>query len=215
MERYSSRVADVKDRRALAAERTQREIVEAASRLFLADGYAATSIAAIAREAGVAVQTIYNAIGAKRDVLSRVLDYAAAGDHAPTPVPTFMREQAERETDPRRVVDLLVGFWLEGLRRTAPVFGVIRQAAAVDPEVAALERERAAQRLRNYGQAARQLQRLGGLRDGVGLEDAAAVIHAVGHPDEYRFLVLEQGWEPERWGAWVRATLVAALLPPG
>src|ERR1700712_3111411 len=111
MERYSSQVADVKDRRALAAERTQREIVEAASRLFLADGYAATSIAAIAREAGVAVQTIYNAIGPNRDALPPVLDSAAAGDHAPTPVPTFMREQAERETDPRRVVDLLVGFW--------------------------------------------------------------------------------------------------------
>jgi AcrR family transcriptional regulator len=206
-------VEEVKDRRTLAAEATQRQIVEAASRLFLEQGYAATSIAAIARAAGVAVQTIYNAIGAKRDVLSRVLDFAAAGDHAPTPVPTFMREHAARETDPRRIIALLVDFWLGGLRRTAPVFGVIRQAAAVDTEVAALEHERAAQRLRNYRLAAEQLERAGGLRDGLSLDDAAATIHAVGHPDAYRFLVLEQGWDPEHWATWVRTTLEAALLP--
>ena len=61
-------------------------IVEAASRLFLEHGYHATSIGRIASEAGVAVQTIYNAVGSKRDLLSRVLDFAAAGERSPVPV---------------------------------------------------------------------------------------------------------------------------------
>ena len=65
------------------------------ARLFLEHGYQATSIGRIAAEAGVAVQTIYNAVGSKRDLLSRVLDFAAAGERSPVPVPQFMREQAE------------------------------------------------------------------------------------------------------------------------
>jgi AcrR family transcriptional regulator len=205
-----------KTRRQIAAEATQRAIVEAAMRLFVQDGYHATSIGAVAAEAGVAVQTIYNAVGSKRDLLSRVLDFAAAGDRAPTPVPTFMAEQAEGEPDPRGIIDQLVEFWRGGLARTAPVFQVIRQAAALDPEVAALERKRAEQRLRNYGHAARILDERGGLRPGLSRDDAAAAIFSIGHPDLYRFFVFEQGWEPRRWAAWVQGCLYAALLagPP-
>lgn len=99
----------------------------------LADGYNATSITRIAREAGVAVQTIYNSVGAKRDLLSRVLDFAAAGAQAPTPVATFMRERAERTDDPREIIAGLAAFWAEGLPRTAPVFRVIREAARSTP----------------------------------------------------------------------------------
>jgi AcrR family transcriptional regulator len=131
-------VEPVKTRKQLAAEETQRVIVEAASRLFLDHGYHATSIGRIAAEAGVAVQTIYNAVGSKRDLLSRVLDFAAAGERAPVPVPQFMREQAEREADPRRIVAQLVEFWRSALPRTAPVLRIIREAAAADPEIAIL-----------------------------------------------------------------------------
>jgi AcrR family transcriptional regulator len=205
-------MSEIKTRRQIAAEATQRTIVLAASRLFLERGYMATSIGAVAREAGVAVQTIYNAIGSKRELLSRVLDFAAAGEEAPTPVPVFMHERAKGETDAREVVRQLVEFWRSGLARTAPVFAVIRQAAALDPEVAALERQRAQQRLSNYRRATGLIDDLGALHPGLSAEEAAATIFAVGHPDIYRFLVLEQGWQPERWARWVEATLTAALL---
>ena len=205
-------MAESKTRRQIAAEETQRVIVAAAAALFVERGYTATSIADIARAAGVAVQTIYNSVGSKRDLLSRVLDSAAAGERAPTPVPQFMREEAEAESDPGRILDQLVEFWRGGLERTAPVFRVIRQAAALDPEVARLERERAEQRLRNYRSPAHLLAEREALRPGLSEEDAAAVIFSLGHPDIYRFLVREEGWAPERWAAWVRASLAAALL---
>src|SRR5919106_3664088 len=101
VERYSNPVQEVKTRQQIAAEETQRAIVEAAARLFAVYGYHATSIGRIASEAGVAVQTIYNSLGSKRAILSRVLDFAAAGDRAPARVPRFMLEQAEQEPDPR------------------------------------------------------------------------------------------------------------------
>lgn len=201
----------VKTRQQIAAEETQRVIVEAAAQLFLERGYHATSIGQIAAEAGVAVQTIYNSVGPKRDLLSRVLDFAAAGEHAPTPVPQFMREQAERELDPVKIIQQLVEFWRGALPRTAPVFRVIREAAALDPEAAALDRDRAAQRLRNYQIAARLLERRGALRDRLTVDQAAAAIFAIGHPEIYRTLVIDGDWDERRWAQWARATLIATL----
>lgn len=204
----------VKTRQQIAAEQTKRVIVQAAARLFLEHGYHGTAISRIAAEAGVAVQTIYNAVGSKRDLLSRVLDVAAAGDRAPLTVPQFMAEQAQREPDPRQLIAQLVEFWKGALPRTAPVFRVIREAAAVDPEAAALERTRAAQRLRNYSAAARRLADTGALRRGLAIDQAAAAIFAIGHPETYRTLVLDGDWDDDRWGAWAQATLQAALLDP-
>jgi AcrR family transcriptional regulator len=105
-------------------------IVQAATELFLDRGYHATSIGQVAAASGVAVQMIYNSVGSKRELLSRVLDYAAAGERAPMLVPEFMRDSAEREPDPHRVVEQLVQFWRGALPRTAPIFRIIHEAAA-------------------------------------------------------------------------------------
>jgi AcrR family transcriptional regulator len=205
-------MSDVKSRREIAAEATQRVIVETAARLFVEQGYAPTTISQIARESGVAVQTIYNSTGSKRELLSRVLDFAAAGDKAPTPVPAFMQEQAEGEPDARKVIAQLVEFWRGGLERTAPIFEVIRQAAALDPEIAALETERAQARLRNYGVAGRMLADRGQLRSGLSPDAAAAVMFSLGHPESYRLLVHKSGWTSEQWATWVTDALEVALL---
>ena len=205
-------MSDVKSRREIAAEATQRVIVETAARLFVEQGYAPTTISQIARESGVAVQTIYNSTGSKLELLSRVLDFAAAGDKAPRPVPAFMQEQAEAEPDARKVIAQLVEFWRGGLERTAPIFEVIRQAAALDPEIAALETERAQARLRNYGIAGRMLAGRGQLRSGLSPDAAAAVIFSLGHPESYRLLVHKSGWSSEQWAEWVTDALEAALL---
>ena len=79
-------------------------------------------------------------------------------------VPQFMREQAESDPDPRRIVAQLVEFWRGAFPRTTPFFRIIREAAAADPEIAALERGRSAQRLRNYRQAAQLLAGRNALR---------------------------------------------------
>lgn len=215
MDLYSNSEKKVKRRRQVATEATERAIVEAAAELFVKQGYKATSLAEIAAAAGVAVQTIYNAVGSKPDLLSRVLDFAAAGERAPTPVPRFMREQAENEPDPYKIIVQAVEFWRTALPRTAPILGLIREAAAFDPKIAELERARAAQRLTNYAHAARLLKRRGALRDGLSIGDAAAVLFAVGHPETYRTLVIDGGWSDEHWARWARSTLVEALIGPG
>ncbi len=97
------------------------------------------------------------------------------------------------------------------LPRTAPVFRIIRDAAGIEPEAATLDRDRAAQRLRNYKSAARRLDQHGALRDGLTIDQAAAAIFTIGHPETYRTLVLDGNWDDRRWATWAQATLETAL----
>jgi AcrR family transcriptional regulator len=187
-------------RRQIAAEDTQRAIVDAAARLFFERGYHATSIGQIADEAGVVVQTIYNSVGSKRTLLERVLDSAVAD------------QGTANEPDPDRVVEELVEQWRAALPRTAPVFGVIHEAAAVDRELAALARQRRDEQLADYETAAQLLEQRGVLRPGLTVRRAAATMFAIGHPDVYRALVLEGPWDDSLWATWARSSLNAALL---
>jgi len=197
-------------RRQRQAVATQAEIIAAATRLFLLRGYMATTVEAIAEEAGVALQTIYNAIGSKRAVLSRVLDFAAAGPDAPTPVPQFMAQRTAEVPDGVAFARLLADWFADVAPRAAPVFRVIREAAAVDREVAELDRQRAAQRLRNYAAGVAAMQRRG-IAAGRATDELAAAIWSIGHPDTYQMLVVEQGWPVDRYRSWVEASLVAIL----
>ncbi len=62
-------------RRLRQAADTRREILEAAQQLFVARGYAATSVADVAAEAGVAIQTIYSSVGSKRPLVGSLADH--------------------------------------------------------------------------------------------------------------------------------------------
>jgi AcrR family transcriptional regulator len=85
-------------RRNAQSAATRAAIIDAAHRLMLERGYIPTSISAIAEQAGVAVQTIYNSVGNKADLLSAVLDRAAAGPDAPALVPAVTRGTRSRSS---------------------------------------------------------------------------------------------------------------------
>ena len=222
MERYSMPMADVKhsDRRRargrLSVQASRREILEAAHRLFLEHGYVATSIPAIAAEAGVAVQTIYNTVGSKREVMGGVIELAVRGPAYPASPSESVGQRIRDASDPNLIVELLADWLVAAHERTAAISVAIRQAAAVDPELAELEQTLADQRFTGYREAARELARRGGLRNGLGPEQAAATIWSLGHPDAYRFLVKRRGWTPRRYRRWLTDELSAAILPsPG
>lgn len=84
-------------------------------------------------------------------------------------------------------------------------------AAGIDPEAATLDRDRAAQRLRNYKSTARPLDQHGALRDGLTIDQAAAAIFTIGHPETCRTLVLDGNWDDRQWATWAQATLETAL----
>ena len=211
-------MADVKpsDRRRergrLSVQASRREILEAAHRLFLQRGYVATSVPAIAAEAGVAVQTIYNTVGSKREVMGGVIELAVRGPDYPAPPSESIGQEIRAARVPDLIVELLVD-WLAGAHeRTAALYVAIREGAAVDPELAELEQTLAEQRFTGYREAARELARRGGLRNHLGPEQAAAAIWSLGHPEIYRFLLQRRGWSTLRYRKWLADELSTALL---
>jgi AcrR family transcriptional regulator len=191
-------------------EQTRADIVSAAAELFAEHGYAGTTIQSIASRAGVVVQTIYNSIGSKSTVLSAVLDRAAAGPEAPKPVREFMRERTEAIADAAGLIEVLADWFAEVQPRTSEVHRIIRQAAAHDEDIAELEEQRAEQRFRNYQLAAQQMAMRPGSVTLSG-EEIAATIWSIGHPEVYRFLTEEAGWDLDRYRHWVERSLVSAL----
>ncbi|MEO6578818.1 MAG: TetR/AcrR family transcriptional regulator [Candidatus Limnocylindria bacterium] len=200
-------------RQELGADATRRAIVEAAHRLFVGRGYVATTIDEIAGAAGVAVQTVYNSIGPKRRVLSAVLDHITAGPESPTAVPVFMRKRVEATRSARGAVRVLAAWFAEVHGRVGPMLRVLRDAAAVDLEVAEVERRRDTRRFHNYHEAAGVIAERGELRPGLRISDAAAVIWSLGNAEIFRFLVLDKGWTPQRYRRWLERGLQAELLP--
>jgi AcrR family transcriptional regulator len=198
-------------RRAIQAAGTRDVIVEAAGRLFAADGYVRTTIDGIAAESGVAVQTVYNSVGNKAALLSAVLDSAAAGPGAQAGVLDFMRERTRQAADFEALVTVLSDWFAEVHPRTAEITAVIARAAAVDDAAAKLERDRGLQRLRRYEEAAAAARARGGLSSGMSDAEAAAAIWSLGHPQVYRALVQDAGRPVAAYREWIAKALAAAL----
>ncbi|MFF1382251.1 TetR/AcrR family transcriptional regulator [Arthrobacter sp. NPDC058288] len=198
-------------RRTAQAADTRLHIVATARELFAANGYVRTTIEGVSAESGVAVQTVYNSVGNKAALLSAVLDDAASGPNAPAQVLEFMRERTRQAPDLGSLLAMLADWFVEVHQRTGTVLGVIAQAAAVDADVAKLEKARALQRLTRYHEAAAAVRERGGLTSGMSDEDAAAAIWSLGHPQAYRTLVNDAGWTPEAYREWILKALAAAL----
>jgi len=201
-------------RRQEQAGENRRAMLEAARHMFLARGYAATTVSAIAGEAGVSVETVYKAFGNKPGLVKAVVDVAIVGDD--DSVPMVQRElvrRIEAETDPRRKFAIYGEHLSLSAPRRVPVELLVRAAAASDPGAAGVREQLEGERLTGMGLFAQHLDEGGHLRPGVSVEEAQDVLWACNSAELYDLLVLRRGWSPERYGRWVADTLSAALLP--
>jgi len=153
------------------AEQTREEIVDASRRLFARDGYAATSIADIAEEAGVAIQTIYSRLGSKRGILLALVDRIDAEAGVGETVPKIFAE-----SDPRASLDLYVGLTRQFQERCGDIIGVLFAAVGAEPDITAFAAEGRSRHRSGGRQMADHLARHGALRDGVSVDDAAALL---------------------------------------
>ena len=206
---------NAKSRREAQTLETRTLIVRAALRLMLQRGYMCTTLGAIATEAGVAVQTIYNSVGGKSAVLSAVLDLAAAHPGEADAHPAPLRNRVAEARTAAEIVRILTD-WIADLNvLTSGVHRVIAQAAGVDADIAELETRRSAQRLIQFGEVASALRSRHSLRGGVSDHEAAATVWALGHPQAYRSLVLDLGWSDDAYRSWLGKALRGTLSLPG
>jgi AcrR family transcriptional regulator len=204
------------DGRAARSRATRARIATAAARLFVENGYAATSITTIATEAGVAAQTVYNAFANKPAILSAALDLAIAGDDAP--VATLERAWVRDALAAPDAVDQVcrqVDGAAEILARVSPLLEVVRGAAPTDPDLAAAWRANIAQRRTVQSVFVDALAAKGALRPGLTADDAADVTLALLSPETYTLLTVERGWSRDRWRAWARDALLRQLTDLG
>jgi AcrR family transcriptional regulator len=207
--RYVSQVRDDQ------ARRTRRAVVTAARELFLTQGYAPTTIDAIAAAAQVSRRTVFNAAGSKVALLKLALDWAIVGDDEPVGLeqrPGVRAIQAER--DPRRALELWAEMVVEIAGRVAPIGQVLYAAADSDPEAAQLLADEG--RGRMYGATAfiSHLASLDGLDAGVSQPRAAELCWALMDGHLYHLLVTEQGWTAAAFTRWLADSLSATLLKP-
>jgi len=201
--------------RAQQARSTRMAIIDAAHPMFLADGFAATTIPGVAAAAGVSVPTVYKVFGNKARLAKAVFDVAIAGDHEPVTV--VQREQLNEvriEPDPQRKLSLYGDFLARVSPRHVPVQLVIRDAATSHADAAALWRELQSERLAGMTEFAADLDTSGHLRAGVTRAAARDTLWLYSSPEMFQLLVLERGWSARRYGRWVATALTAALLPP-
>lgn len=191
-----------RQRQALA---TQQLVVGAARRLFLEQGYNATTIQDIAREAGVAVSTVYSIFSNKRGVLSAIRE----AWHQ-TSRQRDLRHEALTHDDPAARFDLMAHLTRRQWETGADTIKVYVSAGAADPEARAeLRQARAGRRAaqREFIEAS-----TGMLRPGLGVERATALLHALTLFEVYQELVDEAGWTPDEYEAWLARTLRGQLL---
>jgi AcrR family transcriptional regulator len=199
-------------RRRSQAQKSRDTILEVARRLFLADGYAATTIAAIAAAAEVSVETVYKAFGNKAGLVRAIADAALAGPAAVAPTMQRSDEMAAREANPYTIIREWAAFASEVTPRLAPVVLLIRSATGSSPEMADLLAGLDADRLDRMTHQARFLHDRDYLRPDITEAEARDVMWAYTDPALYELLVLRQNWPIDRFRAFLATALTAALL---
>jgi AcrR family transcriptional regulator len=199
-------------RRQEQAAATRRAILEAAQRRFEQDGYAATTVEAIAADAGVSLKTVYVAFETKSGVLRALWDLLLKADQDDAPVavrPWYVEVLEER--DPERKLRLLASSAVVVKRRIGGILGVIRDAAPVDPDAAALWALIQTDFYENQRAVVASLPKRA-LRGGLDAERATDLLWTLNHPDVWLLLVGRRGWTAEQFETWFADTLVAQLL---
>jgi TetR/AcrR family transcriptional regulator of autoinduction and epiphytic fitness len=198
-------------RREAQARETRRAILDAAHELFIATGYAATTIQAIAERGGVAVQTVYAVFGTKRELLRQLIERTVVGDD--DPLPEAERSAAHSiaaEPDARRRAELDAAVSRSIIERIAPIVRVAAEAAASDPELAAMMEAVKATRRQEMTSAVSVLAGPDQLR--IAHDEAAATLYVLYSPHVADMLIGDYGWSPERYEKWLARMIFRAVL---
>lgn len=200
-------------RREQAARATRARILTAAREQFLGAGYHATTVAALARAAGVSPQTIYNTVGGKAEVLKAVYDTLLAGDDEPI----AMNDRPEMvhirtRSDAPATLRAYAAFARMLLERIGPLLGVVlAEGAGSDAELSAfLATIDAERRLGNAG-VVQHIADTFGLAEGVDAERVADLIWTLTAPENADRLIRRCGWGLDSYQDWLAEALVAGL----
>jgi AcrR family transcriptional regulator len=201
-------------RRAEQARATRRRIVDVARELLLTQGYATTTIAQVAKAAGVSSETVQKGFGTKAALAKAVYDVTLVGDDEPVPLrerPEFVAVRAESDPVRKLAAYGVVGRTL--WERLGPLMAVLMQGAqAGEPDLVAFV---ATVRRESYAGASgvvADLAARGALRPDLSVEQARDELWLLIQPELWLLLLGERGWTLDAVQAWFTRAASAALL---
>ena len=198
------------------AEKTRKRVIEAATRLFVQQGYATTTMRAIADEAGVSVPTVELQFGTKAQLLHVVIDVAVAGDDEPVPV--LSRAWAADAQSARDLADFLsvVAKVLSAAQaRSAGVVLAAYEAAASDPDIQLLIMDRESQRERTATWIVNGVVERAGLRPGLDRARATDTLWMLMDPVIFHRLTRHRDWSSDRYASWFADSVTRLLVDTG
>jgi len=202
-------------RRKAQADATRAAVVRAARDLFVERGYGRTTLTAVARAAGVSVETIHKSVGTKAALLHRAWDITIGGDDEDV----VFHERPEvreirREPDLARRLMIQARLSTRTAARIAPFQLMVQAAAGADPAAAAMLEEMGRQRLEGIGVMAAEAAATGQLA--VSEEECRDVVWSTTDGMLWHRLVQERGWSAERYAEWLGELWVDRLVqqPP-
>lgn len=193
---------------------TRARIVDAAGRLFIRDGFAATPIRAIASLAGVSVQSVSLA-GPKASLLIAAFERSFAGDeggHKLSDRPAMAEILAEPDTS--RLIDRYVSFIAAANERSAGIVVAMRAAADADPAARVAASELEGRRRAEMSDGAALLVARG-LVDPDDAPAAADVLGFLTEPHSFVYFVVESGWSRPQYEAWLGSSIRRLVVAPG
>lgn len=202
------------DRRAARSQETKQRILDAAREQLMSKGYRGTTIAQIARTAGVHPDTIYALVGRKPEILRELIETAISGTDAP--VAPDEREYVQRiqaEPDPRQKLAIYASAVGAIQTRMAPVLLALRDASFTEPEAEqvwnAISERRAVNMRRLVGDLGEDV-----LRPALSVDTAADVIWVTASSEVFLLLTTERGWSVRQYEQWLHDTWCRLLFAP-
>jgi len=200
-------------RRQAQARETQLAIIRTAQRLFIEQGYGRTTMAAVARDAGVSVETVYAVFRNKSTLLHRVWDITIGGDDEDIVFherPEVMAIRAEPDLAKRFA--LQAKFATNTSRRVTPFLRPLQGAAGSEPAAEEMLAEIGQQRLTGLSFMAREAASTGQLA--VSEEECRDIIWSLSDGTLWHLLAEERGWTDERFATWLGAMWTEMLVKP-
>jgi AcrR family transcriptional regulator len=186
---------------------TRRLVTLAARTLFIAHGYAATSIEAVAVEAGVSPRTVFSIFGTKKSILGAICEEWLMEAGVMEAIATGMAEP-----DLGRRLALVARTSRRQWEVDRGVRWMLGNAAASDADVARMIAGWTDDRARSFHQVVMGVEAQ--LRDGVDSKRAGALLRALTAAEVYTELVRGEGWTPAEYETWLAGLLQELLLPP-
>lgn len=198
------------------ARQTRHKIIRSAHEEFLEHGYHGATMAAIARRAGVAAQTVYFVFHTKAELISAAIDMAVLSEDAPT-APEHT-DWWVAMLDARTGAEALEHF-VRGAgplyARAAGISEILRAAALTDPDVHAIWRHHDQQQVEVLRRVIEAVTTKGALRSGLDPAAATDILLTVYGDCSYLLLTTERGWTHDQAIDWACQALPVLLLEPG